>query len=153
VKSKINSENWAGKSTREIAEKRRQLRKKLGLSAAVLVILVSCAFLYYLQSGHPALIVTACGFGLFLLFVRNIDRTVIPVMDELHSWEKLAVNGAKAEEKLGTLLDQFSSDYIVLHDVKTDCGNIDHLAFRIENFKIELLSFVPNHLAPSPALR
>ncbi len=35
-----------------------------------------------------------------------------------------------AEEKIGALLDQLPADYVVWHDVKTDGGNIDHLAFR-----------------------
>ena len=113
-----------------MAGRRRNLRKNLVLSALVLLVLVSCGLLSYLHFGHPDFILTIGGLVLFVIFARKIDQNIVPVMEELHSDERKAIRGANAEEKIGALLDQFSPDYLVWHDVKTDGSNIDHLAFR-----------------------
>jgi hypothetical protein len=130
VDQKTNSESRAGRSTREMAANRRKSRKELGLSALVSVVCVSLGFLYYLNFGHPNVILVIGGLVLFVFLMRKVDRTIIPMMDELHYCERRAAKGANAEEKIGALLDQLSPNYVVWHDVNTDGGNIDHVAFR-----------------------
>jgi hypothetical protein len=130
VNQKTNSENRAGWNTREMAEKRRKLRRNLGLSACVLIISATYFFVHYLLFGHPALLFIGCGTVLFLLFIFTMDRTITPVLDELFSWEWLATKGAKAEEKIGDVLSGLPGECVVLHDVNKEYGNIDHLAFR-----------------------
>jgi hypothetical protein len=126
----MNSGGCAGESTRQFAEKRRKLRKNLGLSAAGFVVLICGCFLGYLYFGHPALISIICGLVLFVLIVIKIDRTIIPVMDELMLCEGNAIRGAKGEEKIGVILDRLMDECVVIHDVNKGQGNIDHLAFR-----------------------
>jgi Nuclease-related domain len=126
----INSGGYAGESTHQFAEKRRKLRKNLGWSAAGLIFLIGFGFVGYLYFGHPTLIFSLGGLGLLFLLVVKMDRTIVPIMDELTLCERNAVRGAKAEEKIGNLLDSLSSECIVLHDVSKGQGNIDHLVFR-----------------------
>ena len=113
-----------------MAGRRRNLRKDLGLSTAAFVFLVGSGFVGYLFFGHPTFIISLVGLILFFLFIVKMDRTIVPVMDELMLCEGNAARGANAEEKIGALLDQLSPDYLVWHGVKTDGGDIDHLAFR-----------------------
>jgi hypothetical protein len=130
VNQKINSESWAGKSTREMAEKRRTLRKNLGLSGILLLVVAASTVISFLFFGHPALISSIGGIVLFVLLVRQIDGTIIPVMDELQICEASAVQGAMAEEKIGVLLERLIGEGVVFQDVNKGAGNIDHLAFR-----------------------
>jgi hypothetical protein len=41
--------------------------------------------------------------------------------------EKRAIRGAKGEEAVGAILDSFGDDYLVVHDVGSPYGNIDHV--------------------------
>src|ERR1700749_4275033 len=107
-----------------MADRRRNLRRNLGLLGFILLVLASCGLLSYLHFGRPGFVFTTGGLVLFVVFVRMIDQTIVPGMDELHSDERKAIRGAKAEEKIGALLDQLSADSVLCPDVKTDCGNI-----------------------------
>jgi Nuclease-related domain len=113
-----------------MAEKRRKLRQDLGLNSIVLLVLIGATFVAYLFLGHPAPIFSIGGLVLFILVVGKIDRTIIPVMDELQLCERNAVKGAKAEEKISGILDKLGDECVMVHDVNKGQGNIDHLAFR-----------------------
>jgi hypothetical protein len=41
--------------------------------------------------------------------------------------EKRAIRGAVAEEKMGEILDQLGDEYLIIHDVRCQFGNIDHI--------------------------
>jgi len=41
--------------------------------------------------------------------------------------ERRAVRGATAEEKIGSILNNLGEDYVVIHDVPSPYGNIDHI--------------------------
>lgn len=100
------------------------------MSAIVLILFVTFSLDYYLLFGHPALIFVIGGPILFFLFVTQIERTAIPVMNELRLWEGFAAKGAKAEEQIGDILDGLPGEWEWLHDVNKEYGNIDHLGFR-----------------------
>jgi Nuclease-related domain len=126
----INSGSCAGKSTHGIAKKRGKLRKDLGLTTGALIFFIGFGFIAYLYLGHPTLIFSLVALVLFFLFIVKMDRTIVPIMDELMLCEGNAVQGAKAEEKIGHLLDSLGSECVVVHDVNKGKGNIDHLVFR-----------------------
>ncbi len=91
---------------------------------------VGAALVTYLWGYRPS-VFQSSGLLLFIiLFVITIDRIVIPKMDNLFQREGHARRGAKAEEKVGALLDGLAKNYAVRHDVNTGWGNIDHLVFR-----------------------
>lgn len=142
----MNSGSYAGQSTRGIAEKRRKLRKDLGLSTFALVVVAGVALICYLLFGHPDFVFTLAGLVLFALLAGKVDRTIIPIMDELHSWEGNAIRGAKGEEKIGIILDKLANECVVIHDVNMGRGNIDHLMFRKDGavFLIETKSHPGN---------
>lgn len=116
----------AGKSTRKTQE--RYYQHRMLILNAILV--VGCLFFLilgtFLGQIHKPVIFIGLLIGLFLVF--NI------VMSFLVKYGKNAKNlegrfrrGAMAEESMGLLLDQLSGDNLVLHDVRSQFGNIDHI--------------------------
>jgi hypothetical protein len=111
----------AGKSTRDMALRRYLIRVTLGV--------LGLAFLFYL--GHrdfspkkiPELL-------LVLGAMVCVDKVLIPVLDRLITMEGRATRGAEGEEEVGTIPDRLGPSCIVLHDLDTGRGNIDHLVFR-----------------------
>jgi hypothetical protein len=130
VKRQDYFDNVPGKSTRAMAEERRSLRKTIGLTAVGAVFLVGLAFVAYLLFAHPVPIAAAAVVVFFLFFVGRIDRATVPLMQELFRREGHAIQGARAEEEIGALLDELAGNCIVLHDVNIGTGNLDHLVFR-----------------------
>jgi hypothetical protein len=122
--------NLAGKSARELGERRREHRKIIGLSAVGLVLVVGAALVAYLWGYRPSIFQTGGLLLLFVSFLIAIERIAGPKMDELFRREGHARRGAKAEEKVGAMLDGLAKNYAVRHDVNTGWGNIDHLVFR-----------------------
>jgi len=45
----------------------------------------------------------------------------------MEKMERHAIRGAKAEERLASILDDLGEDFLVLHDVPSPYGNIDHI--------------------------
>ena len=41
--------------------------------------------------------------------------------------ERRAIRGAKAEERIGSDLDNLGEDFLVIHDIASPYGNIDHI--------------------------
>jgi hypothetical protein len=122
--------NLAGKSARDLGERRREHRKIIGFSAIGLALAIGASFLTYLCGYHPSVFQTSELLLLVILFVIAFDRIVVPKMDELFRREVKAHQGARAEEKVGAMLDGLAKNYAVRHDVNTGWGNIDHLVFR-----------------------
>lgn len=119
----------AGHSTREMADKRYKARVKfiLPMVGVVLVILVFLlVFLFYSRA------LGIGGLGFVLLFVivvvlRGIMHYTDVREESMIKEEKRAARGAKAEEKIGEILDALGDDYLVAHDVVSPYGNIDHV--------------------------
>jgi hypothetical protein len=112
----------AGKSTREMAKKRR----RSALWIVLIGVAVSGILWLFLQNskalgigGIGVLIVLA----LFWLVPDLIDKQVGKKLKE----EKRAIRGAKGEEKIGELLEGLSDDFCILHDIESPHGNIDHV--------------------------
>jgi hypothetical protein len=112
----------AGKSTREMAKKRRQSALWTGLiGIAVLVVL------WLLLKNSKVIGIGGIGILILLVLLRVvpdlIDRRVGKKLKE----EKRAIRGAKAEEKIGEILAGLSDEYYVLNDIESPYGNIDHI--------------------------
>lgn len=123
-----HSYNRAGKSTREMADKRYQLRVWWVLITASIV-LVICAVVANSKSlglGGAGVI------GLVLLariIMNYMDRRASKLIRE----ERRAIRGAKAEETIGSILEGLGEDYLVIHDVVSPYGNIDHIVIGKES--------------------
>lgn len=124
----------AGQSTRDMAEKRYRMRLRfvLPFAAVVIVILVVLFNSSVLGIG-----------GLGLIGLAVVARLAMDFMEakanRIMKEERRAIRGAEAEEKIGSLLDTLGEDYLVIHDVESPYGNIDHVVIskQSEAFLIE----------------
>lgn len=126
----VLAENLAGKSTRQLAERRREHRKIIGWSAIGLVFAVGVVLVTRLWGYHPSVFQSSGLLLSVILFAIAVDRIVVPKMDRLFRREGNAHRGTVAEERIGAVLDGLPRNYAVRHDVNTGRGNIDHLVFR-----------------------
>jgi hypothetical protein len=81
--------------------------------------------------------------GFILILLMLLIRAIMErQVNRTYKAARRAVRGAKAEEKVGELLDSLGDDYYVLHDVESPYGNIDHIVISRENgvFLIETKS-------------
>ncbi|MGB7769225.1 MAG: nuclease-related domain-containing protein [Verrucomicrobiia bacterium] len=120
----------AGKGAHELGGQSRRLRKIIGLSAIGVSLAVGAASVTCWWGYHPSVFQSGELLLLVILFVIALGRIVAPKMDELFRREANAHQGARAEEKVGAMLDGLPKNYAVRHDVNTGWGNIDHLVFR-----------------------
>jgi hypothetical protein len=71
--------------------------------------------------------------GVAMLVLLVILRVVPDLADRRIGWtlraERRAIRGAEAEEEVGRLLAELGEDYLVLNDVSSPYGNIDHVVF------------------------
>ena len=118
----MNKHRPAGHSTREMASKRYKTRVwfVLLMTGIVLVLL----FLLFWSSA-----LGLSGLGILgLLFLIKIVTEFVDVRSRrMVKKERRAVRGAKAEEKIGAILEALGEDYLVIHDVVSPYGNIDHV--------------------------
>lgn len=118
-----NQFGQAGKTTREGGRKKRNQAK---LAAVIIII----ATIFVVAIIYKSLLATFGGVGVLILFAiiwivvpKIADRAIDPKLNE----EKKYNRGAKAEEKIGELLAQLGSDYVVMNDWRSPYGNIDHI--------------------------
>jgi hypothetical protein len=109
----------AGASTREMEKERYRLR--LALAACGLACL---ACIQWLLWSHRATTLLPC-----IVAALAINKFVIPCLDWLKKRQRDASRGAQAEESVGAILDRLPENCIVLHDLNTGRGNIDHVVF------------------------
>ena len=112
----------AGKSTREMAKKRRQTALWIGLFGIAIIII-----LWLFLQNSKALGIGGTGILVLLFLIRFIPDLVEGRVDKKLKEEKRAIRGAKGEEKVGEILEGLSEDYHVLHDIESPYGNIDHI--------------------------
>jgi hypothetical protein len=110
----------AGASTREMEKERYRLR--LALAACSLACLACIQWLLWC---HRATTLLPC-----IVAALAINKFVIPCLDWLKKRQRDASRGAQAEESVGAILDRLPENCIVLHDLNTGWGNIDHVVFR-----------------------
>jgi hypothetical protein len=124
---------WAGKSTREMARRRRRSAIWIGLFGILVILIIG----FFLQN-FKAIGIGGTGL-LVLLFLLHILPDIIEgQVDTKLKEEKRAIRGAKAEEKIGELLSNLSDDYYVLNDILSPYGNIDHIVI-IKNSGVFLI--------------
>jgi hypothetical protein len=114
--------NPAGKSTREMADRRRRNGILVGLLVLGILIVLGL-FLLNAKAwgiGGTAILIILIAMRFLLDWLEGYDR-------RSRKREKQAIRGAKAEETVGSLLDTMGSDFFAIHDVSTPFGNIDHV--------------------------
>lgn len=112
----------AGQSTYEMAQKRYKSRVWFVLLMTGIALLVLVVI-----SGSKSLGIGGFGvLGLFVLVRVIMDYTEARARRMMRE-ERRAIRGARAEERIGLILDGLSEDYFVLHDIVSPYGNIDHV--------------------------
>jgi hypothetical protein len=119
----MNSHNKrAGESTRKMANKRYKSRVWFILITIGVLLLILVLFSNWRAWGIS-------GFGVLILIV--LFRLVMDYADaktrRMVKKERRAVRGARAEEKIGSILDSLGDGYFVLLDIASPYGNIDHI--------------------------
>ena len=114
----------AGRSTRQMEAKRGIRRDGILL----LVLAVGAVFLFLIPrigkvGGIAGVTVLFIALAILKAVMSELERSGRRARKE----ERRAGRGARAEEKMGALFDGLSDDYVVLHDVASGHGNIDHV--------------------------
>lgn len=118
----MTNNHQAGRSTREMAEKRRKTGIWIGVIGIVLIIIVGL-----LLQSSKALGIGGAGLLVLLVLLRILPDFFDRKMNKKHKEMKRAIRGAIGEEKIGDLLSELSPDYFILHDIVSPYGNIDHV--------------------------
>ncbi len=118
----------AGYSTYKMAEKRRWS----GCGIEIFGVGIALIILFLLLNQAKLAIPVGWYFGLFILAVY-----ILKLADD-HSRRQMktvyrAERGAKAEEQVDNLLDGLDDSYVVLNDIESPHGNIDHLVISQQN--------------------
>lgn len=112
----------AGKSTYLMAGKRHRqgtLYLVLALGAVVVI--------YLLINNSQALGLSGGALLILLLLLRIVPDFAERKTKQKNKEERRALRGAQAEEQVESLLDNLGEGYLVMHDVESPYGNIDHL--------------------------
>jgi hypothetical protein len=111
----------AGRSTREMADRRHRLAL---LSLLLMLGAAALMFLGIANAGSLGIV------GVLLVLVLGqllFDKYEADGLRSLEERDR-ADRGAVAEERVGSSLDDLGEDYLVLHDIRSTYGNIDHIA-------------------------
>lgn len=117
-----NHQKRAGQSTREMAAKRHKNRiwyVILIFGVVLLILLVA--------NNSKALGIGGMGFLGLIVLARVAMNIADTRTKKMIKEEKRAIRGAKGEEKIGSLLETLGEDYLVIHDIESPYGNIDHI--------------------------
>ncbi len=123
----LNDNTGAGRSTRELAHTRYKARVRFILPMVGVVLLLSGVALYNSNSLSKLGLI-----GVFVLLgVVVVMRSLMNLTDareeKMIGEERRAVRGAEGEEAIGAILDSLGDSYLVIHDVDSSYGNIDHI--------------------------
>lgn len=117
-----NQQKRAGQSTREMAAKRHKNRIWYAIVSIVIVLLIAFVAL------NPRFLKVGSIASIGLLLVARVFMNYSDVLDRrMRKEEKRAIRGAKGEETIGSLLEYLGEDYVVIHDVESPYGNMDHI--------------------------
>jgi hypothetical protein len=117
-----SNQGQAARSTREMASKRYQLALWAGIIGLVLVLI-----LFLLVKNAKVFGIGGIGILILLILTKVVSNLTKGRIDTKLKEEKRAIRGALGEEKIDTLLEGLSDDYLVLNDIESPNGNIDHL--------------------------
>jgi hypothetical protein len=110
----------AGASTRALAERRTLIRAGFGFVALVVMGVFFKILPHAQAAGVGVVLILFLAFKVVMnLFESRIDTKIAE--------EKRAIRGAVAEEKIEEILDQLGDEHRVIHDVRCQFGNIDHI--------------------------
>lgn len=117
----------AGRSVRDLANRRYKARVRFILPMVGVVLLLSGIALYNSKS-IPKLGLIG---GFLFLGLAGAMRVVMSFTEarerKMIRGEKRATRGAEGEEAIGAILDSLGDEYLVVHDVVSRYGNIDHV--------------------------
>jgi hypothetical protein len=117
-----NLQKRAGQSTREMAAKRHKNRIWYAIVSIVIVLLIAFVAL------NPRFLKVGSIASIGLLLVARVFMNYSDALDRRkRKEEKRAIRGAKGEETIGSLLENLGRDYLIMHDVESPFGNIDHI--------------------------
>lgn len=112
----------AGRSTRDLAAKRRKA------NIQILVIgLVTLLILLLITLKSKSLGIGSGGLLLLVALAWVFKWYIETESEKIEKMQRRAVRGAKAEERIGSILSDLGEDFLVLHDVPSPYGNIDHI--------------------------
>lgn len=113
----------AGKSTHEMAGKRRVVMVGMGIVGLIIIIALGL-----LIQNAQALGIGGIGFLFLLMLLPQIPRITDRFMAQKQREVKRAYRGAKAEEAVEDILNGLDGeDYEIYHDISSPYGNIDHV--------------------------
>jgi Mn2+/Fe2+ NRAMP family transporter len=119
-----NQYGVAGKTARETANRKFNLGLKIAIINMVGAIIIGIA-IFNLQNW---------GAGKVLVIVLATIAVELPILlntiIKLTKKEEKQYNrGAEGEEQVGELLSKLGSDFVIMHDVVSPYGNIDHIVY------------------------
>jgi hypothetical protein len=117
-----NQSHKAGASTRELAKK----RWIKGLLIFWSLIAIIGGFIA-LIANQKELGLGGIGVFVLLVFMQLVAHYFDNRLDTQMKTQRRAVRGAVGEEVIGALLQTLPDDFLVLHDVVSQYGNIDHI--------------------------
>jgi hypothetical protein len=117
-----NLQKRAGQSTRDMARKRYKNRVRFILITAGIALLI-----IIISYNSNLLGIGGLGSLGLLLLARLVidfgDTKAKRMMKEEHR----ALRGARGEESIGSILDNLGEDHLIIHDIESPYGNIDHI--------------------------
>ncbi len=133
----------AGESVRQMEQQRKKKMLLIAWIVGVLLIVVIALLIFapslgLVKGGGGVLI-----FVLIAILVATLGPELLrPWIEKQRQSMMRARRGAVAEERIGDLLSQLGNDFIVVHDVPSRYGNVDHIVLSRENgiFLIETKS-------------
>jgi hypothetical protein len=120
----------AGRSARKMAESRRHIAIWIAIIGFGIIVVISLYVLknYRVWAEGATVVLILFLFG-YPFLTRLLDNILAKKLKE----EKRAIRGAQSEEKIGEMLADLSEDFLVLHDIESPYGNIDHIVFSKRN--------------------
>jgi len=130
LRGEIPSSAEAGTSTRIMARTRRKSAAWMAIIGfAVLVFIGLYTLAKYLTWAGGGVIVLALVLFGYPILTRLLTRRLDKKLKE----EKRAIRGARSEEKIGEMLAELPEGFLVLHDIESPYGNIDHIVISRNN--------------------
>jgi hypothetical protein len=120
--------NQAGKSTREMAQRRRRITNLILIGVLIVGII-----LFLIIQKWQALGLSGGTVLVLLVILRVLPDFIDKPIKRRIKAERRADRGAAAEEVIGELLSDLGEDFFVLNDITSSYGNIDHIVIGKNN--------------------
>lgn len=130
LRGSIPQSTEAGTSTRIMARTRRKSAARMAIIGFAVLVLIGLYTLakYRNWAGGGVIVLALVLFG-YPILTRLLTRSIDKKLKE----EKRAIRGARSEEKIGEMLDGLPEGFLVLHDIESPYGNIDHIVISRSN--------------------